>query len=392
MSVEKPEKRETFFAPAGRATPAELQHAQADMLADPLVLAVIEGIPDPVLVLNVHRQIVTCNQAFLDVTGADSAGLFLGQRPGEAAGCIHCDEGPDGCGTGEHCVDCGAVNAVQECLNTRQAIARECRLRLQGTARSGVMDLLVRVNLVTISQHDVVVMALRDISAEKRRQVLERVFFHDVLNTASSIRALAWLMEDERQTSRQRAEYGRDLLWLTDQITDEIVAQRQLLAAEQDELQPEIEETQLAGIVQQVLAAYRNHEVARGRSLALGKVADGTIRTDPGLLRRVLGNLVKNALEATPEHGTATLGVELERDWAVFQVANPGVIPEPVQRQIFQRSFTTKEGEGRGIGAYSVRLLVERYLGGTVSFVSNEEAGTVFTVALPRQGPTHLLH
>jgi hypothetical protein len=384
MTYSAPEKKVTFFAPAGRATEAELQQSRVSLLADPHVLAVIEGIPDPVLVLNVHRQIVTCNSAFLNITGTDDPGLFLGQRPGEAAGCIHCSEGPDGCGTGEHCVDCGAVNAIQDCLDQRAPFSRECRLRTFGQAGGGVMDLLVRANLVVVAKHDVVVVALRDISAEKRRQVLERVFFHDILNTASSIKALAWLMEDERQSAQQRAEFGRDLLWLSDQITDEIIAQRQLLAAEQGELHPEFVEVRVAEVLQQVVAAYRNHEVARGRTLVLGSVPKGTIHTDPALLRRVLGNLVKNALEATPEGGTASIEAELPQDRVVFRVANPGVMRESVQRQIFQRSFTTKEGEGRGIGAYSVRLLAERYLGGTVSFISDALSGTVFTVTLPK--------
>jgi signal transduction histidine kinase len=50
---------------------------------------------------------------------------------------------------------------------------------------------------------------------------------------------------------------------------------------------------------------------------------------------------------------------------------------------MFQRSFTTKEGGGRGIGAYSVKLLTERYLGGWVTFSSSREVGTTFTVTLP---------
>jgi hypothetical protein len=56
---------------------------------------------------------------------------------------------------------------------------------------------------------------------------------------------------------------------------------------------------------------------------------------------------------------------------------------EDVKRQLFQRSFSTKQGNGRGIGTYSVKLLTERYLRGTVDFVSPApEGGTVFSVRL----------
>jgi sensor histidine kinase regulating citrate/malate metabolism len=65
-------------------------------------------------------------------------------------------------------------------------------------------------------------------------------------------------------------------------------------------------------------------------------------------------------------------------------VQNGGLLSEPVRRQMFQRSFSTKGTQGRGIGTYSVRLLVEQYLGGSVTFTSDPEHQTVFTIALPR--------
>ncbi len=94
---------------------------------------------------------------------------------------------------------------------------------------------------------------------------------------------------------------------------------------------------------------------------------------DPSQLQQVILNLMVNARDAMPNGGEV-----------VFEVHNPGVMPETVQRQIFQRSFSTKDEVGRGIGTYSVRLLAEQYLGGRVSFVSEPEAGTIFTVRVPR--------
>ena len=58
-------------------------------------------------------------------------------------------------------------------------------------------------------------------------------------------------------------------------------------------------------------------------------------------------------------------------------------MPPKVQLQVFQRSFSTK-GLGRGLGTYSMRLLTQRYLGGTVSFSSKEGEGTEFRARYPR--------
>jgi sensor histidine kinase regulating citrate/malate metabolism len=49
--------------------------------------------------------------------------------------------------------------------------------------------------------------------------------------------------------------------------------------------------------------------------------------------------------------------------------------------QLFQRSFSTK-GQSRGIGSYSIKLLTENYLKGKVSFISNENDRTVFSIEL----------
>jgi sensor histidine kinase regulating citrate/malate metabolism len=57
-------------------------------------------------------------------------------------------------------------------------------------------------------------------------------------------------------------------------------------------------------------------------------------------------------------------------------------MPRKVRNQIFKRSFSTK-GEDRGLGTYSILLLTERYLGGTVAFTSKVEDGTRFWIDIP---------
>jgi signal transduction histidine kinase len=95
-----------------------------------------------------------------------------------------------------------------------------------------------------------------------------------------------------------------------------------------------------------------------------------------------LGNLTKNASEASTPGQDIRLHCGLSGGRAVFSVHNEAVMPESIQRQIFQRSFSTK-GEGRGLGTYSVKLFGERYLGGQVSFHSAAGHGTVFLLSLP---------
>jgi sensor histidine kinase regulating citrate/malate metabolism len=100
----------------------------------------------------------------------------------------------------------------------------------------------------------------------------------------------------------------------------------------------------------------------------------------------VLGNLIKNGLEAGGSGNWVTVGCCDEGDAVAFTVSNPAVMPEDTQLQLFNRRFSTK-GKDRGLGTYSVKLLTEAYLGGTVSFVSRESEGTVFTLHIPKEPP-----
>ena len=100
---------------------------------------------------------------------------------------------------------------------------------------------------------------------------------------------------------------------------------------------------------------------------------------------RVLGNMLKNGLEATAQGQTVTMDCLDQGQEVVFAVHNPAVIPEEVQLQVFQRSFSTKGQPGRGIGTYSMKLLGEQYLGGKVAFVSRSPEGTTFTLTLPKK-------
>jgi signal transduction histidine kinase len=98
---------------------------------------------------------------------------------------------------------------------------------------------------------------------------------------------------------------------------------------------------------------------------------------------RVLGNMVTNALEATPTGGTVRLWCRRHGGRLRFCVHNQGEIPREVALRVFQRHFSTKGGSGRGLGTYAMKLLGERHLGGTVDFETDPAAGTVFRLALP---------
>ncbi|MHB9025829.1 MAG: sensor histidine kinase [Armatimonadota bacterium] len=372
----------SFYAPAERASAEALQATRQAFLANDLAVTLLEAIPALAFVLNRERQIIAANTRFRQALNVDDAAL-LGLRPGEAVGCLYACDGPGGCGTGRYCLYCGAVDAILAALDNHDNATRECRILTRGAADGGMLELEVQASFFSVTEHELVVAVMRDISGENRRRLLERIFFHDVLNTVSSISMVSQLLESVEEGSALMGDLKQTLARLTKQVSEEIVAQQQLLAAEQGDLQVMPTEALVADILCELQAFSCNGDPQLHGRIAMTVPPDCRIVTDLTILRRVLVNLVKNALEATPGGETIDVTAEQRDGEVTFHVTNPGIIPEEIQRQIFLRSFSTKGGQGRGIGTYSVKLLTERYLGGSVAFVSREPEGTRFTVTLP---------
>ncbi len=370
----------TYFAPAERADCASLQSARAAFLANRAAVTLLEAIPEFAIVLNTRRQIVAANSRMLQALGVADMDTLLGARPGEVLHCAFAEDSPNGCGTGKHCASCGAVNAVVDAFCTQSSVARDSHV----FTLEGGMELLVQATFITIEPCEFVVVAMRDVSSEKRREVLERVFFHDVLNTIGGVYGLSEFLLEEGLDPATELECKRNIHRLSRLVVEEIVSQRQLLSAERGDLLVQRNEVDLPVLLADVVALYRHHRVAQARTLRLGDVPDITLRTDEQLLRRVLANLVKNALEATAKLGTVTVWAEEREQEMAFMVHNPGTMPAEVQEQIFQRSFSTKAKTGRGVGTYGIKLFTDTYLGGHVSFTSTEQDGTIFTVVLPK--------
>lgn len=342
--------------------------------------SIINANPSILLVLNKFRQIVYANEALLEFLDLKNFDDVFGMRPGEALKCEHSTERPEGCGTTEFCKTCGALNAILTSQNDLTDI-QECRIIQKETGEA--LDLRVWTTPLSVDEEQFTIFALQDISNEKRRAMLERIFFHDILNTAGNIRNYAILLKSAPPEEVQ--EFVEDLRRLSEGLIDEIQSQREITRAENGELTVKPVLFKPAELVEEVVAMYHRHETASGKKIEIKINHPGlSIVSDPTLLRRILGNMVKNALEASQSGDIITVAFEPGDQNVYFRVHNPSVIPPLVQLQIFQRSFSTK-GTGRGLGTYSIKLLGERYLGGRVTFHSSEESGTVFCLSLPQQ-------
>jgi signal transduction histidine kinase len=309
---------------------------------------------------------------------------LYGQRPGELLDCAHSDETMGGCGTTEFCRTCGAIQAVLNSLGGKKSV-QECRiLRRDGQA----FDLEVTATPLVLHGKKYSIFAIQDISHEKRRLMLERIFFHDLLNTAGSVIGYSELLKGTDPTHLNEMEFMIDNIFHhTMKMADEIKAQRMLLEAENDLLAVQPHLLHSTHLLHDILMLYQRHSASRERHIVIAPDAEGIeFTSDPNLLRRVLGNMLKNALEASFPGETVTLNCTVVGDEVEFSAHNSAYIPRQVQLQLFQRSFSTKSSD-RGLGTYSMKLLTERYLKGSISFVTSQDEGTTFKARYPLQFP-----
>jgi signal transduction histidine kinase len=94
--------------------------------------------------------------------------------------------------------------------------------------------------------------------------------------------------------------------------------------------------------------------------------------------------LVNNAVQAMPRGGKLSIHAFKDENDVLITVKDTGVgIPENIKDKLFAPMFTTKS-KGQGFGLAVIKRLTEA-LGGKVTFESQEDKGTTFTVRLPPQ-------
>jgi signal transduction histidine kinase len=369
----------TKFAGPDRSAPAKITAENLAILKRELFVKALSVFPKIVLVLNGNRQIVYCNEQLCLYLGISSE-QAVGKRPGELFGCIHSDREPSGCGTSVFCRECGAVNSIL-IAQKGQNNTRECRMTIRTGGVDKSLDLQVWSMTFEAEGEAFVIFTVDDIGGTKRRESLERTFFHDVLNEASVIigyldNIVDEIMPLDKQTAEEMRRFARSLI-------NTITSQRDLLAAEDGQLAASMSDFGIKEFLKEIVGAYAVSKEGQEKNVRLKEEAGAAaIRTDRVLLGRVIGNLIKNALEASPLGGTVTVDYRSAPGFHYFSVHNDSVMPESVKLQVFQRSFSTK-GKGRGIGTYSIKYFTENYLKGKVAFTSEEGKGTIFTVELP---------
>ena len=335
--------------------PPDKAHSYLEMID-----SFIKTFPNAIILLDENNKILSANEHILDEDLKLSFVDFIGKRPGDGIQCENTKK-PDPnkiCMERSSCQYCGIYQAIIKSKQKASLVIEEARVK--SIIKNGELNFDFRIISipVNIGELTYTLLIFEDISKEKRKNALEHIFFHDVLNTAGNIRNIIELLQDpqiEKDSFNHLLEIAEQA---SNQLVEEISAQRQLSLAEKGALKVENKELNSIYFLQALIEQCMHLPIVDNKEIVLDHTSEEIIfYSDPILLKRILLNMVKNALEASNSNETVTLNIKRSRKSFIrFSVHNNTVIEDSVSHQLFKRSFSTK-GINRGLGTYSMALL-----------------------------------
>jgi PAS domain S-box-containing protein len=208
---------------------------------------------------------------------------------------------------------------------------------------------------------------------------------HDIRNPLQAITSSVYLAKEELKTLPESSE-KEDLTESLETIEDQVAYINKIVSDLQDfvkPLNPKIEEVDLQKLVKDAFLSSAIPENIK----VLISVADDLrqLAVDRYFIKRVLANLITNAIQAMPDGGTLTVKATQENGMARISVEDTGLgIPEENRNEIFKPLFTTKS-KGQGFGLAVCKRLVEAHNDGSITFESEAGKGSKFTIQVPNK-------
>lgn len=207
-------------------------------------------------------------------------------------------------------------------------------------------------------------------------QTMSAFFVHDLKNTASTLSLMVQNISVHFDDPAFREDCLRGLSRSVTRMNDLI---RRLTTLRQ-ELEIQKTETDLTEVVK---AAMSDLDGLHGLTLVQDLAPVPKIPADPGLLHKVVTNLLLNAKEAVNDGGEIRILTKHQDGWVQVAVADNGcgMTSEFLRHSLFKPFQTTKKN-GLGIGMFQSRAIVEAHQG-RIEVESEPGQGTTFRVLLP---------
>ena len=219
------------------------------------------------------------------------------------------------------------------------------------------------------------------------REEVERIGRHDIKTPLNSIVAVPRLLREERRLGPEADE----LLGIVERAGYRILSMvnlsLDLYKMEQGSYVFRPDAVDLADLANKVVVDVRMHAASKQVRLKIDVNDAPYLWAEELLCYSLLANLLKNAVEASPEGGVVTIGASGAPGETVrLSIHNRGVVPESIRANFFEKYATLGKASGTGLGTYSARLMA-RVQDGEIAMETSEEAGTTITILMRAAPP-----
>ncbi|MDH5639458.1 MAG: HAMP domain-containing histidine kinase [Nitrospinota bacterium] len=228
---------------------------------------------------------------------------------------------------------------------------------------------------------------MQKIENEKEKILLMSI--HDLKNTLTLVKANVFFLEqlnlgEEATTALRLIKFGGD------RALDTVLSILDSGRMKNHRLIPKLEAIKLKSLVSHVFHEFEVYAGRNGVKLALEAVQDVEIKADRSLLRRILANLIDNALKHSPKGGELIVMTEDKSDVISISVEDQGKgVPVSQRQKIFEMnemglsSMETGQKAGYGIGLSFCKLAVHAH-GGAIWVESGANGGARFIARFPK--------
>lgn len=280
----------------------------------------------------------------------------------------------------------GGFGTVQDITKRKQV-----QLRLQEkTAQLESTQKKLEENAVSIEAYARQMEHLADERLEKLKQA-ERLAVigqtagmvgHDIRNPLQAMISDIYLLKDELSMMPQ-CKTKEGVVESLDSIEANIGYINKIVADLQDYARPLKPQYVDINLYELVTNLFHNINLPSNIDCSIDIGPSFELKSDDTLVKRILTNIIINAIQAMPNGGKLNIKGCLTDEAVLVVVRDNGVgIPEHVKPKLFTPMLTTKS-KGQGLGLAVVKRLVEA-LNGAISFESQEGKGTEFTIQLRR--------
>jgi signal transduction histidine kinase len=227
----------------------------------------------------------------------------------------------------------------------------------------------------------------RELEGEHTRRIEEisASIAHEIRNPITAAKSLVQQMGED-PSSPESVEYAQVALEELDRVEKSI--SHLLRFAREEEFR--ISEMRMAALIPSAVETFRERLDRDGVEVAMAIDTEGTMRGDPEKLRRVIINLLSNALDALLESDTPEPRIEIQTGenlagtevWLRVRDNGPGIDADRVQ-EIWSPFYTSKE-TGTGLGLALSKKVIDAH-GGSIEVDSAPGGGTDFLLTFPKQ-------